>query len=128
MSSLKTLDQRRAAHAWKQLELLKQDRLRFGPEAKKLPMRILSSGLGPALQFMKVRARRNDGGAKPEMRVLEALSSWLAEVRRPEATPDLIQRVVHGDAAFLQYATDESLAYLEWLIRFAEAEGLLKDD
>ncbi len=128
MNKLQTLDQRRAAHAWATIEKLRDSKQKLGPEAKRLPMRILSSGLGPALQFLKVRARRTKQEEKPEMRVLDAVSAWLAEARPPLGERDLILRIVTGDASFLQYATDESLAYLEWLIRFAEAEGILKED
>ena len=43
----------------------------------------------------------------------------------PQAkTVDLLERIVKGNSDFLRRATDEVLAYLVWLKRFAEAEGL----
>ena len=42
-----------------------------------------------------------------------------------EETEQLIKEaIIHGDSDFLRRATDEALAYLAWLNRFAEAEGL----
>ena len=41
----------------------------------------------------------------------------------PEATR-LVVRIIRGDADFQRYATSECLAYLQWLVRFADAEGL----
>ena len=40
---------------------------------------------------------------------------------------DLLEQIVNGDSNFLRRATDETLAYLQWLNRFAEAEGLTED-
>jgi hypothetical protein len=31
-------------------------------------------------------------------------------------------RVIHGDSDFLRFATAECLAYLQWLVRFTDAE------
>ena len=36
----------------------------------------------------------------------------------------LLHRVMEGDSDFLRRATAETLAFLSWLNRFAEAEGL----
>ncbi len=44
-----------------------------------------------------------------------------SSAERPEPCA-LIERIVAGNATFLQFATDEVLAYLQWLTRFAEAE------
>ena len=34
----------------------------------------------------------------------------------------LLIRVIKGDSDFLRYATAECLAYLQWLVRFTDAE------
>jgi CRISPR-associated protein Cmr5 len=115
-----TLDQRRARHAWdviqgvlRETESVKKD---FGTQAKKLPARIMAAGLGQALAFLEAK------GKTP--RLLEALADWI-HLRRP-ATGDrrLVVRVIEGNADFLRYATAESLAYLQWLVRFADAHKL----
>jgi len=122
----KTLDQRRAEHAWQAVQVAKNNKdvdfEKFHGQAKKLPVRIIASGLGQALAFLKAK------NYAPKL--LVALGDWVLDKRinpdskKPE--PDdmaLLKAVVEGDAEFLRWATDEVLAYLQWLNRFADAEG-----
>jgi CRISPR-associated protein Cmr5 len=118
-----TPDQERAAHAWKVVEGLKADKdevkREFGTQVRKLPTRILTAGLGPALAFLEAK------GYAPRLR--DALADWMAHKRPPQgpaAEKRLVVRIIHGDADFLRFATAECLAYLQWLVRFTEAEGL----
>lgn len=122
-ASQKTLEQQRAAHAWKAVEVLGalKEKEQFSPEAgrelKRLPVRVMTSGLAPALAFL-------DAKEKKGIEVfVGALDEWIRK-RRP-GKPGLLDRLVHGDAGFLRFATAELLAYLQWLVRFAEARGLL---
>ncbi|MBC7350996.1 MAG: type III-B CRISPR module-associated protein Cmr5 [Thermogutta sp.] len=121
----KTLDQRRAEHAWQAVQAAKNNKdvdfEKFHGQAKKLPVRIIASGLGQALAFLKAK------NYAPKL--LVALGDWVLDKRvnpdskKPE--PDdmaLLKAVVEGDAEFLRWATDEVLAYLQWLVRFADAE------
>ena len=59
MSSGQTQDQLRAAHAWKVVQDVKrEDKLvqkEFKIQAKKLPARIVTSGLGQALAFLEAK-------------------------------------------------------------------------
>lgn len=124
----KTLDQRRAEHAWKAIkevvETHKQNgkpdetAKKYGTQAKQLPMRIMASGLGQALAFLKAK------GYAPDL--VETLNEWLSERIKPKPgeSEDILERIINGDADFLRRATDEALAYLVWLNRFADAEGL----
>jgi CRISPR-associated protein Cmr5 len=117
-----TLDQRRAAHAWAVAQRVNglDDGVKkqFGTQVKKLPTRILAASLGQALAFLKAKKYA------PDLR--EALDNWLHERRPARAGEDqeLLLRVIHGDADFLRFATAECLAYLLWLVRFADALGL----
>ncbi len=135
-------DQRRAQHAWERVqEILKKyppqrkngrttpaDRAKkIGGQAKKLPMRILASGLGQALAFLRAK------DYAPE--VLVALGDWVLDKRSnpdskkpPPNDKALIEEIIKGSSDFLRRATDESLAYLQWLNRFAEAEGLTEGE
>ncbi|HMQ15857.1 MAG TPA: type III-B CRISPR module-associated protein Cmr5 [Phycisphaerae bacterium] len=125
-----TLDQRRASHAWDVVQRAKvkqghhqnQDPKKFGGQAKKLPTRILAAGLGQALAFLKAK------GYAPGL--LAELNDWIAQRMPPAqgATQDLLERIIKGDSDFLRRASDEVLAYLVWLNRFAEAEGLAEGD
>lgn len=125
-----TLDQRRAGHAWDVVRRAKQkqgrhqgqDPKKFDDQAKKLPSRILAAGLGQALAFLKAK------GDVPGL--LAELTDWIgARIPTKEGEPkDLLERIVKGDSDFLRRATDEVLAYLVWLNRFAEAEGLTDEE
>jgi CRISPR-associated protein Cmr5 len=148
-----TLDQRRANHAWEAIQRIlkeypvrivnengKQKKVpheqakRYGGQAKKLPTRIMAAGLGQALAFLQAKDYAPD--------LLVAISDWVL-IKRPK--PDdktgpplakeeanlkksLIEGIVKGDSNFLRRATDEVLAYLVWLNRFAEAEGLTEGE
>jgi CRISPR-associated protein Cmr5 len=122
MSQTKTLDQKRAEHAWGVVERVKgkseAERKQFGTQAKKLPTRILAAGLGQALAFLLAK------DYAPELQ--QGLSGWLAERRPLKGGEDgrLVVRILKGDAEFQRYATAECLAYLVWLVRFADAAGL----
>ena len=120
-----TLDQRRARSAWDAIQRVKADRSqakKFGGQAKKLPTRIMASGLGQALAFLKAKGYA-DG-------LLAELSKWIEDrlPQKPGESNDLLQRIVKGNSDFLRRATDEVMAYLLWLNRFAEAEGLTDEE
>ena len=96
-------------------------------EAKRVPVRILTAGLGHALTFLKAKSNE----ANDEL--LRDVADWVIDKRkRPESLAErpearvLIERIVWESGTFLQVATDEVLAYMQWLTRFAEAE--LEDD
>jgi CRISPR-associated protein Cmr5 len=120
-----TQDQKRALHAWHVVDQVKtkEDKVKkeFGTQAKKLPTRILASGLGQALAFLEAKQYAPD--------LLGALNGWLAKQRPPQDGVDrLVVRIIKGDSEFLRYATAECLAYLLWLVRLAEAEGLVEKE
>lgn len=120
----------RAAHAWNAVEQAKkqqghhhdQEPKKFGGQAKKFPTRIMAAGLGQALAFLKAK------GYAPGL--LVELTEWMKQRIPPKQgqPTDLLDRIIKGDSAFLRRATDEVLAYLQWLNRFAEAEGLTKEE
>jgi len=133
----KTLDQRRAEHAWKAVQRIAQqhvtvtkgkpvpdkDGKAFGGNAKKLPTRIMASGLGQALAFLH--------GKELAKELQIALGDWVLDKRRnphsnkaPPAPDALLQAVIQGSSGSLRVMTDEVLAYLSWLNRFADGAGL----
>jgi CRISPR-associated protein Cmr5 len=59
----------------------------------------------------------------PELRA--GLADWIERcgvVGSAPADKRLLIRVIQGDSDFLRYATAECLAYLQWLVRFTDAE------
>ncbi|MBI5514308.1 MAG: type III-B CRISPR module-associated protein Cmr5 [Deltaproteobacteria bacterium] len=126
----RTTDQERARHAWERIEVLKGEKERnadkagkCGREARKLPVRILTAGLGPALLYV---TNKDETGI-----LAKALGEWMSR-RFPPAggqPVELLERIVKGDGTFLKLATGEALAWLQWFVRFAEAENLVgKED
>ncbi|CAK0779650.1 CRISPR-associated protein Cmr5 [Azospirillaceae bacterium] len=76
---MKTLDQRRAAHAWTIIDSIRDaaNRKDVTRAAKKLPLQIMTAGLGHALAFVKAK------GKAP--RLIEGMSEWaLAERNKPD--------------------------------------------
>lgn len=128
-ASQQTLDQRRAAHAWAAVARIKDQPAgkKYGQQAKKLPMRIMTSGLGQALTFLHAKKYA------PEL--LQDLGEWVLIKRDNPISADttlspdeLIKKIIGGDNLFLRRSTEEALAYLQWLARFVEAEELTEGD
>lgn len=124
----KTLDQRRAEHAWEAIERIGEGdgAKEYAREAKKMPVRIMASGLGQALSFIMAKGKK-----KPTLRQLhDDLTKWVIDKRGIPAknSQSLLESIFKGDSDFLRRATDEVLTYLQWLNRFAEAKGLSDDD
>jgi CRISPR-associated protein Cmr5 len=113
-----TLDQRRAAHAWKAIDRLPEaDRKAIQRAAKKLPMRILTAGLGHALLFVKVKDKAPS--------LLSDLSQWVLLERHAkpgQSGADLLAAIINGNADDLRRHMVEAIAWLAWFNRFAEAK------
>lgn len=94
-------------------ELKKFDDKFAGP-AKKMPIRIRASGLGQTVAFMCAK----EGGE-----VVAALTAWCRQRELINQASDdaLMIQFKDGTAADLRQLTAEALAYLEWLVRFADA-------
>lgn len=132
------LAQERAKHAWETVQAVKKqgdaNAGDFGGHAKKLPMRIRAAGLGQALAFVRAKAKPGDNKkTKPGLiLLLEHLGDWVLprlqpETKQPIDDAALLNAILNGDALFLRRATLETMAWLEWVNRFAEAEGLGDD-
>jgi CRISPR type III-B/RAMP module-associated protein Cmr5 len=115
--ALATLAQQRAKHAWTEVEKAFQrpefDK-KFADPAKKMPARIRASGLGQTVAFMRAK----EGGD-----VVDAVESWCLRDMPKQARADaLLIQFKDGDANQLRHLTAEALAYLEWLVRFADGK------
>jgi len=117
-----TLGQQRACHAWNAVDRAKgkNGEKDYAREAKRLPVRIMTSGLGASLAFLD---------AKNKTEVSDDLADWLLKHRgfgsgssQVSKTKALKRAIVEHDADFLRHATEEAMLYLKWLTRFAEAE------
>lgn len=122
-----TLEQGRAKHAFEAATeaAKKSDKNDYKSYSKKVPMLIKTNGLGATLAFMKSKG-------KAYKTILDNLESWfkespkLSSIYRTIPGDDLVAKLVECETANYRALTTESLAYLNWLRRFAE--GLIKDE
>ena len=135
-----TLEQRRAAHAWSVIKHVRTEKadsallLDLETKSKRLSSRIIASGLGQALAFAFAK--------KDGLFFVAALTDWITD--RPTELSELIAKdclnqqqlkliihdfienhLINSNALQLRDNTEEALAYLPWLSRFAEGEGQL---
>jgi CRISPR-associated protein Cmr5 len=125
-STPKSLEQRRAEHAWQLVrrvaQLPAEKQKDFARQALALGARVLTSGLGQTLAMLKAK------GAALELR--QALSDWILVKRRhpdgeaPENPDALLEAIMTGSAEFLRLATEEALAYAQWVARLTEGYRL----
>ena len=134
MSLFQTLEQRRACNAWGAVQKIKSDQTAesYRREAKRLPVRIVTAGLGHAIAFANAKNGANkrvaDDVAKWVLTILNAESGTLEDDRVLENDAvSLMKQIVINDANWLRRSTEEALAYIRWLSRFAEAEIASED-
>jgi CRISPR-associated protein Cmr5 len=128
MNIQKMTEQRRAQAAWEAVEAVRGGKKdyaeEYGSTVKKLPMMILTNGLGQALAFLKAKAKGKEDDEHEA--VFRHLSGWVGKELKLEG--DLLSAVVSGDSNAYRRATAESLAFLTWLKKFVEAANLGKED
>lgn len=126
MMAHQTLDQQRAAFAWKAVTDAKKalpDFKDFKNLAKGAPALIMGNGLMPALAFYESR------GKNPAKALNSAISAWLvlryvsdASIKPlPKSYSELMDRLLGAPSSFYMAATDETLSMLRWLRQFADA-------
>ncbi len=126
-----TQDQRRARAAWaaiasdtapKGIKYDKDVAPKYLSYVKSAPTLILTNGLGQCLAFWN----SNSGVKTAEERAYKALLKHLSDfitTRIPDTQNDLFEAVINRfDSVMYRRATNEVLAYLSWLKKFAEAE------
>jgi len=127
MTSIQTREQRRAQAAWNAVQARTEAGVTriaswdYRQEAKRLPVRIRASGLGHALAF--ANAKGQEGKCVADDVAVWVLNVLNREHTEKDAAGQLMQQVIKNDTDWLRQATEEALAYLRWLCRFAEAKA-----
>jgi len=111
---------------------------------KRIPSMILSNGLGQTLAFVvskKKKAKREEGrlispGNEKNPKnaydlIYKQLTEYMksehtARIKMPQDKNELIEWVISCDSSNYRYITQEILAFLNWVKRFAE--GLIEEE
>jgi len=132
-SHQQTLDQERAKCAWDDIQSIanRSDdfKKKYGSLARKVPTLVLINGLGQTLAFLASKAKfkespqKRSADAHANGELFNHLSTWtMSQVASNLQNQTLLDWVLTNDSVAYRRATTESLAYLVWLKRFAEAE------
>jgi CRISPR-associated protein Cmr5 len=119
-----TLQQKRAAHAWKCIEKVQAGiQKKYGSLVRGLPALIQSDGLGQTLAFLK--AKDKNKGNTEHIEAYSNISNWISiefgiTYKQGET---LLEWLLTQETPMYRRVTAEALAYLNWLKRFAEAKG-----
>ncbi len=132
ISRQQSLDQQRAERAYKNVTAINEqpdDKLksRYSSLARKVPAMIQTNGLGQALAFLRAKAGspKDRDSEKPERKshrlVYEHISAWVMKQLNQDETGSLLEWVIQNDSPTYRRATNEAMAFLNWLKRWAEA-------
>ncbi|MEM3366430.1 MAG: type III-B CRISPR module-associated protein Cmr5 [Candidatus Methanomethyliaceae archaeon] len=117
---LRSLEQDRAKYAMDCIREVKEKEFQkeYKSYVRHMPMLILTNGLGNALAFIK--SKKNN---KASDQFYTHLNKWLKEMMIISGD-DVLNWITDKNTSSIQVqrATDEMLALLNWMKRFAEAE------
>jgi CRISPR-associated protein Cmr5 len=128
----RTLDQKRAEFALAKVTSVAthENASEYRAYARSLPFKILSNGLGQALAMELAASTKKEGHGL----LLEHVTAWLTATDGWGSSPysgkvaenkyrstELIQLIIARSAQDLVRAQFETMAYLKWLKKFAEA-------
>ena len=93
---------------------------------RKLPQMILSNGLGQTLAFVYSKKKKGNAYEFIYDQISQYLESENTMRISKEKGRDLVEWVIGLDSIQYRYATEEVLAFLNWLRRFAE--GMIEEE
>jgi CRISPR-associated protein Cmr5 len=124
MSSQRTIDQERAAAAWEAIKTVDGEpedlKKKYASWVRSAPADVMTNGLGQTLAFMLAKGGPNKDKAPALLyrHISDRVTGWMGW-----SGQDLLQKLIERESKSDVYrrATTETLAYLVWLKRFAEA-------
>lgn len=125
LSLITKLEQGRAEFAYRCVEEVKasKDHIQknYRSYARKLPQMILSNGLGQTIAFVYAKKENGDAYDLIYKHLTEYLKSeCVASIRMPNNQNELIEWIISLNSYNYRHLTEEILAFLKWLKRFAE--------
>lgn len=130
----RTLELDRANHAWERVKEMKAQpkvRGRYGARVRDMGALIMTDGLGQSLAYLRAKGKSGQAGdnRSPEQAahhlLFKHLSAWVLHALQAETTDPnahVLHQLLNNDQNFYRRATTETLAYLTWLKKFADAE------
>lgn len=114
-------EQKRAKKAWDLVNSVPSSAIdNYASLVKSAPVMILTNGLGQTLAFAISKAKN-----KEYKLLYDHLNEWLSEnviwSKNEDIDDSLIERVINEKAQGYRMATEEALAFLAWVKRFATA-------
>jgi len=118
-----TIEQERAKKAWEFVNEVNKnpdDKIKkeYRSYALKTPILILTNGLGQTLAFIKSKIKDKENA---ESIFYRNLQEWLNTKIQWDNSRELVENVISIGSEQYRLATMESLAFLNWLKRFADA-------
>ena len=124
MSRISNLEHERAKEAWscvdyvnaEETDTFKKD---YRSVVMKSPTMIITNGLGQTLAFLKSKGKNDE--SKPEEKLYKDIENWLDNRIKWTAKGGLIEKVIALPNDKFRHATTETLSFLSWMKRFADA-------
>ncbi len=118
---IESKEQKRAKKAWELVSNIKNDTIdKYAALAKSAPVMILTNGLGQTLAFYISKGKNKEYSL-----LYSHLNEWLSDnviwTENQDIDDTLIERVIHEKSQAYRMATEEALAFLAWVKRFATA-------
>ncbi|WP_347489260.1 type III-B CRISPR module-associated protein Cmr5 [Desulfoscipio sp. XC116] len=126
--SRKTIAGGRAAYAYQavseyvKLPVNEEDKTKYRARVVSMPMMIKNNGFGAAMAFYFSKQNDQDRAYKA---IYEQITLWLKQSGiLAEDEPDLMYKITHSSIDEYKTMTNEAMALLAWMKRFAE--GMIK--
>lgn len=116
--SLRTIEQERALFAYNEIdEVERSGNKDYKSLVRGFASMILQNGLGQALAFLRAKGKSNQSDHHNIL--YRHINEWL---KKDESNFDILNKIVNGQNEIYRLYTKETLAFLVWLKKFAEAE------
>lgn len=124
MSSLENIEHERAKEAWNCIDYVNSEKTdTFKKEYRSIVMKsptlILTNGMGQTLAFLRSKGKGDE--SRPEEKLYRDIESWLDKRMRWTTKGGLMEKIIALPNDKFRYATSETLSYLSWMKRFADA-------
>ncbi|WP_290901640.1 type III-B CRISPR module-associated protein Cmr5 [Ferroglobus sp.] len=115
---MKTLEQERAKFAYEKVKSVKGRDFEedYAKYVKNAPAMILTNGLGNTLAYYRSKKR------EAYTKLYEHFGEWLQERGYCKKDEDVLEWITKTDSLIVFQATQEVLALLNWMTKFARAE------